>query len=210
MWCFPRDHFDLVLQSSHLVLPPSPFWIPCSAQRIFPLSLQDFKKCFYSSTGLCVLYMMHFSHSTPLCLLSSPPRFCSSFLQPHNSQPSSHVFFCVWATEFSCSFLREHGWQVISGQPISGHITEESHVSCLHHLRSAVFQEGAGVTSAALFHDEIVTDSNLCKPRVGNHSSCELMNEWSGCFVSRRCLLQSSSPSPLCLPFLSGCYGWFP
>lgn len=110
MWYFPRDHSDLVLESSHFVLPPSPFWIPWSAQRIFPLSFQDFKKCFYSSTGLCVLYMTHFSHLAPHCLLSSPPHSCSSFLRPDNSQPSSHVFFCVWAAEFSCSFLREHGW----------------------------------------------------------------------------------------------------
>lgn len=104
MWCLPRDHFDLVLQSSHLVLPPSPFWIPCSAQRIFPLSFQDFKKCFYSSTGLCVLYIDAFQSFRP----SLPSLVTSLFLL--NSQPSSHVFLCVWATEFSCSFLREHGW----------------------------------------------------------------------------------------------------
>jgi hypothetical protein len=41
---------------------------------------------------------------------------------------------------------------------MQGYNTEESSFSSLHHYLSVIYQEGAGVTSSSLLHEEILTD----------------------------------------------------
>lgn len=116
-WYFPSDHFNPTLQNSHLALLSFLFLYSMLFTKDIFLCLFKTLKLLFPSTGWgwCILYKCVLV-IPPLTTFSHHPPFpWSSSLLPNNSPSYSHVFCCVWPTEFSHSFLYKHGGNLSMG-----------------------------------------------------------------------------------------------